>query len=89
MPRRKNEIIFQATIDYSDSRNMKLDRNENSDVEQRVRRALTEDLPHDMDSIFGITVDVQIKGARDGSITVFFGAVVAGISALSRYKNRL
>jgi hypothetical protein len=87
MARRKNELIFQAAIDYSDSRNMKLDRSENSEVEQQVRRALTEDLPHDMDTIFGITVDVQIKGTRDGSIVVFFGAVVAGISALSRYKN--
>ena len=34
-----------------------------------------------------LRLDLQIKGTRDGSITVFFGAVVAGISALSRYKN--
>ena len=87
VPRRKNEIIFQAKIDYTDSRNRPLESDENPEVEQRVRRALTEDLPHDMDTIFGVTVDVQIKGTREGSITVFFGAVIAGVSALSRYKG--
>ena len=45
MPRRKNEIIFEAKIDYSDSRNMRPDVEERPDIEQRVRRALTEDLP--------------------------------------------
>jgi len=88
MPRRKNEIIFQARIEYSDSRNKQmLDREENPDIEQRARRALTEDLPHDMENIFGVNVDVQVKGTRDGSITLFFGAVIAGVGALSRYKS--
>ncbi|HYL77618.1 MAG TPA: hypothetical protein VEU96_25615 [Bryobacteraceae bacterium] len=87
MARRKNEIIFEARVEYSDKRNGKLDLHENSEVEQQIKRALTEDLPSHMETIFGVSVDVQIKSSGQGSITVFFGALVAGVSALSRYKN--
>src|ERR1022692_4836112 len=90
MPRRKNEIIFQATVDYSDSRNLS-DIGENKEIKERVSRALTQDLPRDMEALFGVNIDVQIKGTREGSIIMFFGVVIAGVSsllgALSRYKS--
>jgi hypothetical protein len=92
MTRRKNEVIFRAKIDYSDARSMSLrDINENSEIEQRVVRALTQDLPRDMEAIFGVNIDVQMKGTRAGSIVMLFGVVIATVSpvfsALSRYKN--
>ena len=52
-----------------------------------MNRALTDDLSRDLEILFGVNIDVQIKGTREGSLIVFFGAVVAGVSALSRYKN--
>jgi hypothetical protein len=87
MPRRKNEIIFQALIDYSGQGTLKSGDEVTSELEQRVNRALTHDLPRDLETIFGINIDVQIKGTREGSLIIFFGAVIAGVSALSRYKN--
>jgi hypothetical protein len=87
MPRRKNEIIFQARIDYSGSATMRIGDKENPEIEQRVSRALTHDLPHDLETIFDVNIDVQIKGTREGSLIVFFGVLIAGVSALSRYKN--
>jgi hypothetical protein len=92
MARRKNEIIFEARIDYSDRRDLSLgDIRESPEIEQRVTRVLTQDLPHEMETIFGMNIDVQIKGTRQGSILILFGAVIAGVSpllsALSRYKN--
>src|SRR5260370_40128543 len=86
MQRRRNEIIFEAEIDYSDKRSLLID-GEEREVEHVVRQALSEDLPSEMSALFGIAVDIQIKGAREGSLIVFFGAVFAGISALSRYKS--
>jgi hypothetical protein len=87
--RRKHEIIFEARIDYSDSRNMRLDAEGYPEIEQSVRRALTEDLPHEMDTIFGVNIDVQVKGTREGSITVFFGVVAVGIVLIQNQACRV
>jgi len=66
---------------------LRIDDKQNREIEQLVSRALTKDLPRDLETIFDVNIDVQIKGTRAGSIIVFFGAVIAGVSALSRYKN--
>ena len=87
MPRRKNEIIFEAKIDYSGTGTLRVRDEQSPEIEERVNRALTRDLPSDLEILFGVNIDVQIKGRREGSLVVFFGAVIAGVSALSRYKN--
>jgi hypothetical protein len=74
-------------IDYSGQGTLRIGDGENPGIEERVNRALTQDLPRDLEILFGVNVDVQIKGTREGSLIVFFGAVIAGVSALSRYKN--
>jgi hypothetical protein len=86
MQRRKHEIIFEAEIDFSDRRQPRM-RGELGEMEDLVRKALSEKLPSEMNDLFGITIDVQIKGAREGSLIVFFGIVFAGVGALSRYKS--
>jgi hypothetical protein len=57
------------------------------DFESAVRSLLVTQLPQDMREIFGIEISVEIKAVRQGSLVVFFGVVIAGIGALSRYKN--
>jgi hypothetical protein len=83
MEHRKNEIIFEAHVEYYDSDKMRLTL-ENREIEEIVKRSLSEDLPRDMDTLFGLNVDVRVIAAREGSLTVFFGAVILGIS---RYKS--
>lgn len=41
---------------------------ENSEIELLVRKAVKEDSPHDMDTIFGMNIEFQMKGTREVSI---------------------
>jgi len=81
----KREVIFQADIEGQD-KNFSISAN-NSEFVAAVREALETTLPKDMREIYDMQVDVRIKAVRTGSLTVFFAVAVAGLSALSRYKN--
>ncbi len=87
MPHRNHEFIFSATINYRNSDNQLRPGGPENTVESVVRTALTETLPQDLNAIFGLSVSVEIKGIRPGSIVVFFSAVIGGLGILSRYKS--
>lgn len=79
-----NEAILEAHIDYSDSRELT---QEDSRIEATVVRTLTTDLPRDLERFFDLHVSIRIKGTRYGSLSVFFGVMVAGYGLLSGYKG--
>ena len=81
----KREFILQADIEGRND-NVSLSEH-NSEFVAAVREALQTALPNDMREIYDMRVDVRIKAIRTGSLTVFFAVTVAGLSALSRYKN--
>ena len=85
MPVLRREAIFEATVDYRDSRN--LDVREDRHIEDLVIRTLLEELPRELDSIFGLQVQVRIRGKRYHSLSVFFGVAVAAYGLLSGYKG--
>jgi hypothetical protein len=79
------EFIFKASLTQKGTNNPFPSSEEG--FETAVRDALTKTLPRDMKEIFGVEISVDIKAAKHGSLTIFFGVIVAGLAALSRYKN--
>jgi hypothetical protein len=79
------EFIFKASLTQKGSNNPFPSIEEG--FETAVQDALTKTLPRDMKEIFGVEISVDIKAVKHGSLTLFFGVIVAGLSALSRYKT--
>ena len=82
---KSKEIILQANLSQSGKNHFLSERG--SEFETAVKNALISDLPRDMREIYGVEIAVEIKAIRYGSLIVFYGVLVAGLSALSRYKN--
>jgi hypothetical protein len=87
MVSRKQEVIFEAKVEYSENDRSIREGKENHRIEEVVVRTLTLHLPRDLDLLFGLKVDIYIKGTRYGSLSVFFGAVLAAYGILSGYKG--
>ena len=85
MPRFRREAIFEATVDYRGSRS--LDAREDRHIEDLVVRTLLEELPRELDQVFGLSVEVRVIRTRYHSLSVFFGAAVAAYGLLSGYKG--
>jgi hypothetical protein len=85
MPRFRREAIFEATVDYSGNRS--LDAREDRHIEDLVVRTLLEELPRELDQVFGLSVEVRVRGKRYHSLSVFFGVAVAAYGLLSGYKG--
>jgi hypothetical protein len=87
MPLGKKEFVFEAHIRAQDDDRDFLIEKEGMQLEQAVIKTLTVDLPNELDHLFGIKITVYIKGTRYGSLSVFFGVVLATYSVLSGYKG--
>lgn len=85
MPRFRREAIFEAKVDYSGNRS--LDAREDRHIEDLVVRTLLEELPRALDHVFGLSVEVRVRGKRYHSLSVFFGVAVAAYGLLSGYKG--
>jgi hypothetical protein len=85
MIKKNREFIFKAILTEKSS-NYPFPENKEG-FETAVRGTLTNTLPRDMKEIFGMDISVDIKSVKHGSLTVFFGVVIAGLSAFSRYKS--
>ncbi|MFH1688599.1 MAG: hypothetical protein ABIE70_13905 [bacterium] len=83
-----DEVVFQATIarlqegKYEESTNW-----DYGEEESIVLEALNHELPHDLRELFGLEVNVRIKGTREGSLVVFFSVIISTYVLISRYKN--
>ena len=81
------EVIFEVKVDY-----VQQDRQHQADIENRrvdeiVIRTLTVELPQELEHLFGVSAEINIKGTRSGSIIVFFAVVVTAYGVLSGYKG--
>ena len=90
---RHRKVVFLATIEYDykslkesgrlrDNRDMPYER-----LEEKARKAITEELPKDLKDIYGLSIKTSIERTQEGSLLIFFSAVVAGIGFLSSYAD--
>ena len=96
MSRKKREVIFVANIDYGYSEKDKsikkdgyLGTNEVpvSKLIEDAKLIITNQLPTDLADIFGIHAEVRFIDTRPGSINIFFGVVISGITLIANYKK--
>lgn len=93
---RRKGIILSADIDYgyemrnkgfylkrgSKSFEIKVDR-----VEKIAKNVISNDLPNEMEEIFGLPIKTKIIAIRDGSILIFFRVILNAITFISSYKS--
>lgn len=94
--RRRPEVVFSATVDYNYERRGKglrlrpgISSNdmEESSQEREIRRVLTDQLPSELETIYGFEVKTRIIVVRGGSLVVFFGAVVSALGFFASYAD--
>lgn len=93
---RRKRVTFTARIEFN-SENRKsgrylrrgFDNREISfgRVEAVAREVIVEELPTDMIELFGLNVKTRIVGVRDGSLLLFFEAMLAGYNIISDYSG--
>jgi hypothetical protein len=97
MLRRKREVIFSANIEYVHYQNQK-ERYISQDsrvgdnisferLDSEVRNVLCHELPAELDKIYGIKADIRYISSRQGSLIVFFGAMVTTYGIIANYKD--
>jgi len=97
MLRHKREIVFTATIEYHQyndvKRNIRKDKNMDGityeKLEKETRRVLCEDLPADLEKIYGVKANIRHIESREGSLTVFFAALISTYGFIANYKDFL
>ena len=93
MLRRKREVIFSATIEYKDDEKRHISRNSHGDetsfekLDSEARKILCQELPSDLDKIYGIKADIRYIDSREGSLIVFFGAMITTYGLIANYKD--
>jgi hypothetical protein len=85
--RQRREVVFEARVESAEKGARLTPSGENGSVEDTVIRTLTAELPGEMRRLFGVEVEIHIKGTRYGSLSVFFGAVLTAYGLLSGYKG--
>jgi len=93
---RRPEVVLVAEIEYSrtsDQQGMSLRGDKsNSDsplphLRQEVERLIENRLPSDLEKLFGVEAEIQVKACRYGSLHVFFGVLLSGIGLIASYKD--
>jgi len=92
----KTEVILEVKIEYDSirltngselSKDSRIGEFSVGDFQSDIENVITEDLPRDIQQIYGLDIHTNIKAVRYGSLSVFFALVFAGVGTLSRYKN--
>jgi hypothetical protein len=83
----QREVIFEARIEYRTSERRITENSKIQHIEESVKQTLIVDLPKDLDLLFGVKAKIHIRGTRYGSLSVFFGAILAAYGILSAYKD--
>lgn len=96
LPKRP-EVLLSAFIEYSqygDQSGMYLtDKGEKLEnihpqmLEKEVRRVIQDRLPADLKELFGIDAQIEVQGARFGSLLVVFSVILSGYTLLASYKG--
>lgn len=96
MLRRKREVIFSATIEYQHYQNVEpryiSKKSHDSNIsfeklESEVRNVLCNELPNELKTIYGIEADIRYIASREGSLIVFFGAIITTYGIIANYKD--
>lgn len=93
MLRRKREIIFSATIEYVDEEERYISRKSRigdlsfEELGFKVENILCHELPAELETIYGIKTEIRYIGSREGSLIVFFGAIITTYGIIANYKD--
>ncbi len=60
---------------------------EEDSITSEVRRILSERLPAELEEIYGFEVKTRVIAVRQGSLVVFFGALVSALGIFSSYSD--
>lgn len=94
--RKKREFIFNVHLDYNyeakkegrylnaDEVNSNIDR---GSLRQDVENIILVQLPKELEQFFGLHIKTQVLGHTNGSITIFFSAVLGSYYFIANYKN--
>ncbi len=95
--RKHREVILQACITFyhlehrSDGCTYKTEEEEpdvhREKLEQEARRVIESELPSELRQIYGLEAKTQFIAIRDGSLIVFFSALVTGIGIIASYSD--
>lgn len=95
LPKRP-EIILSATIEYEqtgkqsgmylgeDGHEMNIS---SKHLEADCKRVIENQLPEDLENLFGIEAEIQVRGSRYGSLIVFFSVMLSGYTLIASYKD--
>jgi hypothetical protein len=95
MIRKPKEIIFLATIEYGyEDRNKgrrlsisELSNDSHDRLEHQLRHIIDSDLPAELNRIYGLSVNTRVIDIQQGSVLVFFGAVITAVGFISSYAD--
>ena len=92
----KREIIFSAKVQYNYESSQKgmflkqhgqIEKHSVSDLVNDLHEIISNRLPVDLASIFGINAKLRIIKTKYGSVIVFFGVLLSGFTIISSYKG--
>jgi hypothetical protein len=64
-----------------------MDQSETSRLESELQAIVERELPRDMDEIYGLGVKTRVIAFREGSVILFFGAVMSAVGIFSSYND--
>lgn len=87
------QVVMLATIEYTyKERNQGRYLRKHTDspfehFESDAKRIVESDLPRDLERIYGLRVETEILDVQSGSLLLFFGAVISGLTVFSSYAG--
>jgi hypothetical protein len=93
MFRRNQEVIFSAQIEYNDEEKGHISKDSRSNeisfekLDSEARKIICQELPSDLDKIYGIKADIRYIDSREGSLIIFFGAMITTYGLIANYKD--
>lgn len=90
--KKKREVIFSATIEFTDGQkhigqNSYISEVSFEKLDYETREVLCKTLPSDLKKIYGVEVNIRHIESREGSLIVFFGAIVTIYGIIANYKK--
>lgn len=83
---RSIEAVFEAVVDYKDSKRSDAD-SSTATVRQLLKERLEKGLQKDLHDIYNIDAKIKVRSTQTGSLHIFFTAAISMASLVANYKS--
>lgn len=82
-----SSIVFKAHISTKRKEDNYIFKFEGDKIDHTATSALLQELPGELENIYGLKVSIKVNHVRKGSLVIFFTVILTAYSIISSYKG--